>query len=106
MPGTVRIWWHDGTANDVRNNSMPIVSEPELGFESVAISTTPAASGAAPENATVALIESDIAIRYRVRRPADVTPASASDCKPVPATSGRVEVIGVRPGCSISLIEA
>lgn len=106
MPGTVRIWWHDGTANDARNNNMPIVNEPELGFESVAVSATPAASGTAPANATVALLESDVAIRYRVRRPGDSTPASLSDCKPMAATGGGVEVIGVRPGCSISLIEA
>lgn len=106
MPGTVRIWWHDGTTKDARNNAMPIVNEPELGFETIAVSATPAATGAAPETATVALIETDVAVRYRVRHPDDDTPAAAADCKPMAATGGTADGIGVGPGCSISFVEA
>ena len=106
MPGTVKIWWHDGAAIDSRRNDMPVVNEPELGFETVAVSAAPAASGPAPEDATVALIESDISVRYRVRRPGDGTPADAAQSKPVAATGGSVDFIGVKPGATISFVEA
>lgn len=105
MPGTVKIWWHDGAAIDSRRNDMPIVNEPELGFESVAVSTSPTASGPAPDNATVALVESDIGLRYRVRREGDSTPADTTDSKPMAATGSAVDFIGVKPGASISFIE-
>lgn len=106
MPGTVKIWWHDGAAIDSRRNDMPIVNEPELGFETVAVSTSPAASGPAPADATVALVQSDVGLRYRVRRTGDSTPADATDSKPMPATGGAIDFIGVMPGASISFIEA
>ncbi len=106
MPGTVKIWWHDGAALDSRRNDMPIVSEPELGFETVGVSASPAASGPAPDDATVALIESDVSLRYRVRSQGDSTPADATDSKPLAATRGAVDFIGVRPGSSISFVEA
>ena len=106
MPGTIRIWWHDGAARDARHNDMPVVSEPELGFETVAVSATPAATGPAPEHATVALVEADICVRYRVRGANDDRPADPEDCKPIGPTGGGVDFIGVRPGCSISFVEA
>ena len=37
MPGTVKIWWHDGATKDVRYNELPVVNEPELGFETGAV---------------------------------------------------------------------
>ena len=105
MPGTVKIWWHDGGAIDSRRNDMPIVSEPELGFETVPVSATPSSSGPAPSDATVALIESDVALRYRVRRSGDKMSAEAASSKPLPATGHRVDFIGVSPGSSISFVE-
>lgn len=106
MPGTVKIWWHDGGALDSRRNDMPVVNEPELGFEAVALSATPAASGPAPANATVALVEADASFRYRVRPAGDNRPAAAADCKPMTTGAGCIDFIGVRPGCSISFVEA
>ena len=105
MPGTVKIWWHDGAAIDSRRNDMPIVNEPELGFETVAVSTLPAASGPAPADATVALVQSDVGLRYRVRPEGDSTPADPTDSKPMPATGSVIDFIGVKPGASISFIE-
>lgn len=105
MPGTVKIWWHDGAAIDARRNDMPIVNEPELGFESVAVSTTPAASGPAPDSATVALVESDVGVRYRVRRPGESMPADPTESKPMSATGAGVDFIAVVSGASISFVE-
>lgn len=106
MPGTVKIWWHDGAARDSRHNDMPVVKEPELGFETVAVSTAPAASGPAPASATLALVESDVAFRYRVRRAGDATQADAVSSKPMAATGTCTDIIGIAPGCSISFVEA
>ena len=47
MPGTVKVWWHDGATKDVRYNELPVVNEPELGFESVAVGMTAASTGPA-----------------------------------------------------------
>ena len=106
MPGTVKIWWHDGAALDSRRNDMPIVSEPELGFETVAVSSTAAASGAAPVSARLALVESDVSVRYRVRLSGDATPADPTQSKPMAATGGAVDFIAVPEGSSISFVEA
>lgn len=106
MPGTVKIWWHDGAAIDSRRNDMPIVSEPELAFETVSVSGAAAASGPAPDDATVALIESDVGVRYRVRSQGDNTPADAANSKPMAPTGDAVDFIGVKPGASISFVEA
>lgn len=106
MPGTVKIWWHDGATQDARNNSIPVVNEPELGFETVAISDAPSSSGPAPQNATVALIQSDTDFHYRVRTCWDDRKADPADCKPIRATGNRIDFIGVQPGFSISFIEA
>jgi hypothetical protein len=105
MPGTVKIWWHDGATRDARYNALPVVNEPELGFETVAITASPAASGPAPADASVALIETDVNIRYLVRLPGSDANADAATSKPMPITGPGVDFIGVRPGCSISFIE-
>ena len=105
MPGTVNIWWHDGATKDVRYNELPVVNEPELGFESVAVSTTPANSSPAPEDAVVAIVESDVNLRYIVRQPGDTQPADPVNSKPMRSTGFGTDSIGVRPGCTISFVE-
>ena len=106
MPGTVRIWWHDGAVKDVRNHDIPVVAEPELGFETVTISGVPTASGPAPEGVSVAIIETDVDLRYTVRPPGVLTDASIDLSKPIPTAPMLTESIGVQPGFTISFIEA
>lgn len=106
MAGTVKIWWHDGGVRDVRYNHIPVLAEPEKGFETVAVSATPASSGQAPSGVAVAIIESDVAVRYRVLPNGIGADAGASDCKPIAATGLTVEPIGVQTGDRISFIEA
>ena len=105
MPGTVKIWWHDGAVKDVRYHDIPVASEPELAFETVAVDVIPAASGAAPALASVALIETDVDIRYYVRRPGDTGDAHAVNSKPIRATPLQTESIGVVEGDTISFVE-
>ena len=105
MPGTVKIWWHDGAVKDSRYHDIPVVNEPELGFEQVVVSGVPANSGAAPGNATVAIVETDVAVRYQVRHPGDATLADSETSKPIAATGLGTDSIGVAPGCSISFVE-
>lgn len=104
MAGTVKIWWHDGAVKDVRYHDIPVIAEPEVGFETVAVGATATASGPAPANATVAVVETDVNIRYTVRRPGDLATADTTS-KPVLALDFMTEVIGVAPGYSISFIE-
>ena len=106
MPGTVKIWWHDGATKDVRYNTVPVLSEPELGFETVAVTDAPSASGPAPKNATVAVIETDVNIRYLVRPPGSTASADPLTSKPLALTGLSADYIGVAPGCSISFVEA
>lgn len=106
MPGTVKIWWHDGATKDIRYNDIPVVNEPELGFETVAVSTAAAASGVAPADAVVAIIETDVNVRYLVRLPGQFGDADAQSSKPIAATGPSTDAIGVGPGCTISFIEA
>lgn len=106
MPGTVKIWWHDGAVVDVRHHDIPVVNEPELSFETVLVSGTPANSGPAPADAKVAIIETDVDCRYLVRREGDVALADATTSKPVAATGLGTDAIGVLPGYSISFVEA
>ena len=106
MPGTVKIWWHDGAVRDVRYHDIPVVNEPEIAFESIAVGGTAAASGPAPSQATVAVVECDVNIRYRVRRPGDTAAADAATSKPIPATGVSTDTISVGPGDTISFIEA
>lgn len=105
MPGTVKVWWHDGATKDVRYNELPVVNEPELGYESVAVSATPASTGPAPEDAVVAIIESDVKVRYLVRLPGGGTDADPVSSKPLPATGFNTNSIGVGKNCTISFVE-
>lgn len=106
MPGTVKIWWHDGALKDVRYNTVPVVSEPELGFETVAVTGSASVSGPAPQDATVAVVESDVNLRYLVRRPGSNAAADPLTCKPLAVTGLSTDFIGVAPGCTISFVEA
>ena len=105
MPGTVKVWWHDGATKDVRYNELPVVNEPELGFESIAVGPTPASSGPAPEDAVVAIVESDVDVRYLVRLPGGTTDADAVGSKALPATGFGTNSIGVAKDCTISFLE-
>jgi hypothetical protein len=106
MPGTVKLWWHDGATKDVRYNELPIVNEPELGFESIVVGPSPVETGPAPEDATVAIVEADVNFRYLVLPDGATSSASATASKPMAATGFGTDSIGVRPGYRISLIEA
>ena len=106
MPGLVKIWWHDGATRDIRYHDIPVVNEPELGFETVAVSGVAANTGAAPGDATVALVETDTNVRYVVRRPGGTAVADPVLSKPIAATGPATNSIGVAPGYSISFIEA
>ncbi len=105
MPGTVKVWWHDGATKDVRYNELPVVNEPELGFESVAVGLTSASTGPAPEDAVVAIIESDVKVRYLVRRPGSTADANPVGSKPLPATGFGTNSIGVGKDFTISFLE-
>ena len=106
MPGTVKIWWHDGATKDVRYNTLPILNEPELGFETVAVTGSPSVSGPAPDDATIAVVESDVNVRYLVRRPGGNAPADPLTSKPLALTGLATDFIGVAPGYTISFVEA
>jgi hypothetical protein len=106
MPGTVKIWWHVGATKDVRYNTIPVLHEPELGFETVAVNSVPSASGPAPKDATIAVIETDVNVRYLVRRPGGNATADALTSKPLAFTGLATDFIGIAPGYSISFIEA
>ena len=105
MPGTVKIWWHDGAVNDIRYHDIPVVAEPEVGFETVMIGPTASASGPAPANTTVAIIETDVDFRYTVRPQGVTTEASVLASKPVLALNLATISIGASEGQSISFIE-
>lgn len=107
MPGTIKIWWHDGAVSDVRYNALPVVNEPELGFETVTLDGTGAvSSGVAPVDSAVAIIESDVNVRYRVVEPGSGVSAGATDSKPLRATGLGTDSIGVLEGQAISFLEA
>lgn len=105
MPGTVKVWWHDGATKDVRYNELPVVNEPELGFETVAVGSTPASTAPAPEDAVVAIVESDVKVRYFVRPPGGAADADPITSKPLPATGFGTNSIGACKGCTISFVE-
>lgn len=105
MPGTVKVWWHDGATKDVRYNELPVVNEPELGFETVAVSPSPASTGPAPEDAVVAIVETDVPVRYVVRHPGGSLDADPVTSKPLPATGFGTNSIGVCSDCTISFVE-
>lgn len=105
MPGTIKIWWHDGAVRDVRYNDLPVVNEPELGFETVTLAGGPVSSGPAPLDATVAIVETDVNLRYRVVEAGGAATADAVESKPVRATGLGTESIGVVEGQTISFVE-
>ncbi len=105
MTATIKIWWHDGATKDVRYNELPVVNEPELGFESLTVGLTPVSTGPAPEDAVVAMVESDANVRYLVRRPGDSTVADLVCSKPLPATGFGTNSIGVAKDYTISFVE-
>ena len=106
MPGTLKIWWHDGATKDVRYNELPVVNEPELGFESLVVGPLAVSSGPAPEDATVAIVESDVNFRYLVVPMDSGASADPAESKPMLATGFGTDAIGVQPGFRISVIEA
>jgi hypothetical protein len=106
MPGTVKVWWHDGATKDVRYTELPVANEPELGFESHVVGPIAIETGPAPEDATVAIVEADVNFRYLVLPPEAVGAADRINSKPIPATGFGTDTIGVRPGFRISMIEA
>ena len=105
MPGTIKIWWHDGSTRDARYQSTPLINEPELDFETVAVNAAPASSNPAPAEAYVAVLESNVAVRYRVQPDAAAEDASSPRAKPMLATSFATATIGVRPGYRLSFVE-
>lgn len=106
MPGTIKIWWHDGAVKDVRYNELPVVNEPEIGFESITTAgATPVASSPAPMEATVAIVETDVNVRYVVRPPGGTAVAGQLNSKPLAATGLGTDSIGVAEGFSISFVE-
>ena len=105
MTAPIKVWWHDGATKDVRYNELPVVNEPELGFESVTVSLTAGSTAPAPEDAVVAIVETDADVRYLVRRPGDTTDASI-DSKPLPRTGFGTNSIGVAKDFTISFVEA
>lgn len=106
MPGTVKIWWHDGGVRDVRYNTIPVVNEPELGFQSISVGAAPVASASAPVDAVVALVECDVPVRYVVREQGGTTDADPVASKPINTTGYSVISIGIPRRGSISFVEA
>lgn len=106
MPGTVKVWWHDGAVTDIRHHNLPVVNEPELSYQELSVGSTSVPTAAAPDLATIAVIETDIDVRYLVRRPNETAGADAQTSKPIRATGHGHDVIGVSTGYSISFIEA
>ena len=105
MPATVKLWWHDGSTLDIRYHPTPMINEPELGFETVSVGWAPVQTSAAPEDAFVAVIESPVALRYRVVGPGGTGDAADAEAKPLLATGFGVATIGVAPGAVLSLLE-
>ena len=105
MPGTVRLWWHDGSTLDVRSHPTTLINEPELGFESHTVGAAPVSCGPAPQDAHVAVIESTVNLRYRVLRPGEAGSAGDPEAKPLIATGIGVATVGIAPGCTLSLVE-
>ncbi|MGF1446472.1 MAG: hypothetical protein ACFBRM_09765 [Pikeienuella sp.] len=107
MPGSVKLWWHDGATLDIRHHPTPLINEPELAFETLSVDTAVAVeSMPAPANAHLAVIESgDLALRYRVLGAGQSGAASDPEAKPLPATRFGIACIGVEPGARLSLLE-
>ena len=105
MPGTVEIRRHDGATKDVRCDELPVVNEPELGLESVAVGAAPAGTGPAPEDAVIAIVESDVNVRCRVRQPGSSGDADPTNSKPLQSIGFGTDSIGVAKDYIISFVE-
>lgn len=105
MPGTIKIWWHDGSTRDARYQPTPLINEPEIAFEELTVGATAVSSGTAPEEAYVAVIESEIPVRYRIQPDPASEDATSPRAKPMLSTSFATATIGVQPGFRISFIE-
>lgn len=105
MPGTVKLWWHDGSTLDARHHPTPLINEPERGFQTLSIGAAPVNSQPAPKDCVVAVIESDVAVRYLVRDAGQAGNANSPQAKPMAATGFRLATIGVPPGARISFVE-
>ncbi|MEM8789980.1 MAG: hypothetical protein AAGE80_00080 [Pseudomonadota bacterium] len=105
MPGTVKIWWHSGALRDEKYNAVPIVEEPELATETIALNGGVEVSAASPEDARIALIQSDIDIAYVVRLPGSDVTANAAIHKPMAATGLDLHAVAIPGGASISVVE-
>ncbi len=105
MAGTVKIWWHDGAVRDVRYHDIPVVNEPEMGFETVAVGAVAVNTNPVPEGAVVAVVETDVNVRYTVKPNGIGADADIVTSKPIRTTWLSTDTIGVRPGDTISLIE-
>ncbi|MEM6932716.1 MAG: hypothetical protein AAF526_03935 [Pseudomonadota bacterium] len=105
MPGTVRIWWHRGALRDEKYNSVPVVEEPELTTETISLDGSVQVSGAAPLDARLAVIQSDIDIAYVVRLPGEATAADPAIHKPLSATGLNLYAISIPEGASLSVVE-
>ncbi|MGF1502271.1 MAG: hypothetical protein ACFBSD_10685 [Paracoccaceae bacterium] len=105
MPGTVKLWWHDGSTLDVRSHPTPLINEPELGFSSATVGATPVSFGPAPAEACVAVLEAPVNLRYRVLRAGQTGSAADPQAKPLVATLPGIAAIGIEPGATLSLIE-
>ncbi|MEM1276564.1 MAG: hypothetical protein AAGH74_08560 [Pseudomonadota bacterium] len=105
MPGTIKIWWHDGSTRDARYQPTPLINEPEIAYEEMTVGGSAVSSGAAPEEAYVAVIESQIPVRYRILPVGSGEDATSPRAKPMLSTSFATATIGVQPGFRISFIE-
>lgn len=105
MPGTLKIWWHDGSTRDARYHPTPLINEPPLGFETISVAGAAVSTGPAPAEAHVAVIESNVAIRYVVQAPGSATDADAASAKPMAATGFGTATIGIQPGHRLSVRE-
>ncbi len=105
MSGTVKIWWHDGAVRDVRYHDIPVVNEPELGFETLAVDVLPVRSSAAPEGTAMAIIETDVDVRYKVLKSDLGVDADGVQSKPIARTGHATDTIGVGAGDTISFVE-
>lgn len=104
MPGTVRIWWHRGALRDEKYNSVPVVEEPELATETITLDGAVQVSGAAPVEARLAIIQSDMDIAYVVRRPGEDIVADPAVHKPLAATGFDLYALSVPQGASLSVV--
>lgn len=105
MAGTLKLWWHDGSTLDARSHPTPLINEPERGFESHTVGTTPVSTGPAPSDCYVAVVETTVPIRYRILAPGQTGSAADPEAKPLNATGFAVATVGIVPGAVLSVME-